>query len=89
MIDAKEKIYQTCITNREKILVSGVMNVECFGEEYLTLNTTQGQLTIEGENLKIESLTKENGEILITGKICGLFYREERSEKGFLRKIFK
>ena len=89
MIDAKEKIYQTNITNREKITVNGVMNVECFGEEYLTLNTSQGQLTIEGENLKIESLTKENGEILITGKICGLFYREDRIEKGFFRKIFK
>ena len=89
MIDAKERIYQLVISNREKLTVNGVINVESFGEDYLILNTTLGELTVEGEDLKIESLTKENGEILIVGKIDGMFYKSEKSEKGFFKKIFK
>ena len=89
MIEAKDRSYQLTINNREKISMNGVINVEGFGEEYLLLNTAIGELTIEGSDLKIESLTKENGEIVILGKINGLFYREEKSEKGFFKKLFK
>lgn len=89
MIDTKGKAYQAIINNREKLVINGVLNVESFGEEYLVLNTSLGEVTVEGEDLKIESLTKENGEILIIGKINGFFYKDEKSEKGFFRKIFK
>ena len=89
MIEAKDRSYQLTINNREKISMNGVINVEGFGEEYLHLNTAIGELTIEGSDLKIESLTKENCEIVILGKINGLFYREEKSEKGFFKKLFK
>ena len=89
MTDAKEKTYKLIIDNREKIIVNGVLNVQSFGEEYLTLNTAMGELTVEGNDLKIESLTKDSGEILIIGKINGIFYKEEKSDKGFFRKIFK
>ena len=33
----------------------------------------KGMLTVEGEELKIESLSKEGGNILITGEITGIF----------------
>ncbi len=89
MLDSKENVFQLTINNRERLTVNGVINVEGFSEEYLVLNTTLGELAVEGESLKIESLTKENGEILIIGKINGLFYKDEKSEKGFFRKIFK
>ena len=69
MIEAKDRAYQLTINNREKLSMNGVINVEGFGEEYLLLNTAIGELTIEGSDLKIESLTKENGEIVITTKI--------------------
>ena len=89
MLDSKENVFQLTINNRERLTVNGVINVEGFSEEYLVLNTTLGELAVEGESLRIESLTKENGEILIIGKINGLFYKDEKSEKGFFRKIFK
>ena len=81
--------FEMILTNREKLVLSGVKNVEAFGEDYLTLCTELGELTIEGNSLKIESLTKEDGEILIIGNISGMFYKDPKSEKGFLRKLFK
>ena len=84
-----ENFYQIYIKNRNEIKLNGVLSVENFDEEYLTLDTEIGQLVIEGKKLKIESLTKENGEILITGDFCGLFYKERKNEKGRLKKLFK
>ena len=89
MNDVREKRYQLTIDNRERLVINGVLNVESFGDDYLVLNTLLGEITVEGAELKIESLTKENGEILIIGKINGLFYKDEKMEKGFFRKIFK
>ena len=89
MIDAKEKTYLLVINNREKLTVNGVMNVESFGEEYLVLNTALGELTVEGSGLKIESLTKDSGEIFIVGKISSLYYKDQKSEKGLFKRIFK
>lgn len=84
-----EKKIRTVIENRESLVMNGVINVECFNEDYLILNTSLGELTVEGENLKIESLTKENGDVYIIGKINGVFYKEKSSEKRFWGKLFK
>ena len=89
MNEYKDKNFQTIIDNRETLRLNGVINIEGFGEEYLILNTSLGELTIEGENLKIESLIKESGEILIVGKFNGMFYKEKNFEKRLFRKIFK
>ena len=83
------KKFETCIDNREKITLNGVNNIESFEEDHIILKTALGEVCIEGENLKVESLTKESGEILIIGKINGLFYKDKFNEKGFLRKLFK
>ncbi len=84
-----ERIYQTCIKNKNTITLNGVISVDSFDEEFLTLDTELGQLVIEGRDLKIESLIKESGEILIVGEISGLFYRERKGEKRLFGKLFK
>lgn len=89
MSEIKDKKIETLIENREFLRMNGVINVEGFGEDFLILNTTLGELSVEGENLKIESLTKECGEINITGKINALFYREKALQKGLFKKLFK
>ena len=89
MSEVKDKSFMLTIRNRDRLELDGVINVEGFGEEYLILSTALGELTVEGSDLKIESLTKENGEILIIGKINGLFYKEDRSEHGFFKKLFR
>ena len=81
--------YEMTVNNRERVSLNGVLNVSSFGEDFLSLNTALGEVIIEGSDLKIESLTKENGEILIIGKINGILYKDKREEKGFFGKLFK
>lgn len=79
---AKGKII---ITDRKSTVLDGVENVLSFDESYITLSTSLGELNIEGDGLKIENLSKESGEITVSGRICALYYKEKKSKK---RKVF-
>lgn len=80
----------TLVLKDKKLLeLDGVKNVLGFDSSYVYLDTELGKLTIEGDELKIESLTKENGEIVIIGKIDLIQYSEEKSAKGLFKGIFK
>lgn len=77
------------IKERKDVSVDGVENVIGFDEFYVSLSTVAGKIVIEGQGLKIESLCKDTGEILISGKISGVFYTEEKTAKNLFARIFK
>ncbi len=76
------------IKERKCVTLDKVKNVEGFDESYVSLSTESGKVVIEGHELKIESLTKENGAILITGKINGVYFSDEKAVKGVFAKLF-
>ena len=77
------------IKNRELLVIDGVDDVLAFTDEYLELTSNLGVISVEGEELKIEGLSKDKGEITICGRISGVFYKEGKSEKGIFRRFFK
>lgn len=78
------------LENRNKITVDKVINVAHFNDDYLELSSSAGDIGIEGENLKIEELSQDNGKIVVTGNITGFFYKQNSKEKkGILSGIFK
>ncbi len=79
-----------CLKNRETLELDGVLNVEGFAEDLLTLATRAGRVSVEGSDLKIEDLSKGDGRILVTGKIDGVFYTDGGEEKrGLFGKLFR
>lgn len=86
----KKELKHTNLTVKERnsITLNGVINVEEFDEGYVTLATTDGKINIEGECLKIESLSSEGGEIHISGKITALYYSEQKISKNIFAKLF-
>ena len=77
------------IENKKIFTLDGVNNVLGFDEGMVLLDTSLGDLTVEGSELKIESLSKDGGEIVITGNISGVFYSEKKESKGIFRGFFK
>ena len=45
-------------------------------------------LSKEGSNLKIESLTKEDGVITVSGSISGVFYKTDKVKSGIFSRMF-
>ena len=78
------------VTDRHTLTLNGVKNVESFDEEFVSLATEGGRVSIEGNELKIESLSKDGGNILIVGRISGVYYSDEAPKgRGFLGRMFK
>ncbi|NLC11172.1 MAG: sporulation protein YabP [Firmicutes bacterium] len=85
--------HQLTIENREKMDITGVLNVDSFDDEEIILETQQGLLAIRGEELHIKNLNLEQGELNVEGLIMELAYSEERSIKhggrGLLGRLFR
>ena len=59
----------------------------------IVLQTTQGMLMIRGQELHMNRLTLEKGEVDIEGKIDSFVYSEQKGENGkdtsFLGRLFR
>jgi len=77
------------IENRTKTEITGVVDVESFDEETVTLSTQMGVLTIRGEDLHVTRFTVETGELCIEGTIIAFVYIGEKVKSGFFSRLFK
>ena len=85
-------IQNIVLENREKLNISGVLDVLSFDDQIVILETELGLLTVKGENLRINKLSLDTSEVTVDGEIFQLAYSEkENMEKSgsFLNKIFK
>ena len=72
------------LDGRERLLVSGVEEVERFDEEEIVMNTTAGTLVVGGAGLHIGKLNLDGGELHVDGSIHTLLYEDTapRGDKG-------
>ena len=68
---------------RKKLTLTGATEVVRFDEDLVELNTSLGQLTIEGRDLKLKCLSLDTGTLVVEGEICGLRYPEPGRKRGF------
>ena len=76
------------LEERESLTVSGVEEVESFDENTIVMVTVQGVLIVRGEELHIEKLSLDGGDLKVEGMVESLSYEEsERSRGGFLSRL--
>lgn len=86
------KKHSVTIDNREKIIISGVEDVESFDEETIVVYTCMGTLTLKGGEFKISKLNVDSGEMIVEGEMDSIGYSDEHSHDksgGFFGKLFK
>ena len=80
------------LENREKLNVSGVLDVLSFDDQIIIVETELGMLTVKGDNLRINKLSIDTSEVIVDGEIISLIYSTKDLDKkgeSFLAKIFK
>ena len=80
------------LENRQKMTLTGVLEVISFDDEKILLNTKLGALTIKGQNLKMNKLDVQNGDVMINGEIYYIVYsgKEVKKEKeSIIGRLFK
>lgn len=70
------------LEGRDKLTVSGVEDVERFDESTIVLSTSLGAMTVTGEDLHIEKLSLDGGDLQVEGSIDAILYEEDRGARG-------
>ena len=71
-----QKNHKLVINNRKTSMVTGVIDVLSFDLNEILLETEEGMLLIKGNDLHVNRLSLEKGEVDIEGKIDSLAYSE-------------
>jgi len=85
-------IQNLVLENREKLSISGVLDVLSFDDQVVIVETELGLLTVKGENLRINKLSIDTSEVVVEGDIYSMLYSEKDLDKkgnSILGKIFK
>lgn len=80
------------LENRKKLTLSGVLEVISFDDEKIDLTTNLGNLSIKGQELKMNKLDVQNGDVVIVGCISSMVYagKEVKKDKeNLIKKLFK
>ena len=85
-------IQNLVLENREKLSISGVLDVLSFDDQVVIVETELGLLNVKGENLRINKLSIDTSEVVVEGEIYSMVYSEKDTNKkgtSILGKIFK
>lgn len=89
----KPRVQNLILENREKLSVSGVIDVESFNDECVIVDTELGILVVRGEDLHISKLNLDSSELNIEGDICSCEYNDRDGSRskgsGFFSRMFK
>lgn len=87
------KAHKALLSNRKTASFSGIVDVLSFDVAEILLETEQGMLLIKGNNLHVNRLSLEKGEIDIEGRIDSLAYSEVKDygkqAESFFGRLFK
>lgn len=87
------KSHKVLLSNRKTGTFSGVVDVLSFDVSEILLETEQGMLLLKGNNLHVNRLSLEKGEIDVEGRIDSLAYSEVKDygkqAESFFGRLFK
>lgn len=89
---ANSVIQNIVLENRNKLTISGVLDVLSFDDQIVILETDLGLLNIKGEDIRINKLSIDTSDVILEGEIDSLSYSQKDENKkasSILGKIFK
>lgn len=92
-LSAGGRIHKVAMTNRRSCVIGGVNDVLSFDVHEILLETEQGMLMIKGDELHVNRLTLEKGEVDIDGRIDSFTYSDAgsmgRKGESLLTRLFR
>lgn len=97
MIQQPEKVqkpripHSITVDSRKRIALTGVLDIDSFNEQGVIVLTDLGVLIIKGNDLHINKLNVESGDVSIDGSIDSLTYTDINDKKtgSILKSLFK
>lgn len=80
--------HSVSLNEREKMSISGVLDVSGFDDSIVILSTSQGELTVRGEGLHIDRIDLETGQLEVQGRVQELRYDESAPNRSVWTRLF-
>ena len=88
--EAREaRAHSVALTDRKKLSITGVEDVDCFNEQIVVLRTSQGTLTVTGAGLNMSQLNLEDGRVALEGEVDAMEYTGGKKKGGVLGRLFR
>ena len=80
--------HKLTLNERKNLTMTGVTEVLSFDETTVMMKTALGLLTVQGQDLKLKTLSLEGGQVAVDGHIAALVYEEPR-EGGLWQRLWR
>ena len=80
--------HKLTLNERKSLTMSGVTEVVSFEETAVVLKTSLGLLTVQGQELKLKTLSLEGGQMEVDGEVSALIYEQPRTD-GFWQRLWQ
>lgn len=70
--------HKLTLNERKNLTMTGVTEVISFDDTSVLLHTELGTLEVQGQDLKLKTLSIDGGQVAVEGHICALIYEESR-----------
>ena len=70
--------HKLTLNERNHLTMTGVAEVVSFDETTVVLRTSLGTLTVQGQELKLKTLSLDGGQVAVDGEVSALIYEEPR-----------
>lgn len=84
----EQQSHSLTLTDRNHLTVTAVTEVVRFEDTAAVLQTAQGTLILQGEQLQLKSLSRDGGQVEVEGTVTALAYEQPRSVDGWKRRLF-
>lgn len=84
-----KRLHTLMLDNNAKLTVSGVAGVKNYNEKEVSLILNEYILLIGGEELSLDKLSVDDGNVSIIGRILTLRYLKTADRTGFLKRLTK
>ncbi len=92
-MDTAKTNHRVMMEGRQKVEVTGVLDLLVFDETEVVMETSEGMLSIRGADLHMSNLNLEQGLIGLAGEIGELVYEEVggngKNKSGFMGRLFR
>lgn len=81
--------HKLTLNERKHLTMTGVTEVVSFDDTTVLLNTSLGSLEVQGQQLKLKTLSIDGGQVAVEGEISALIYEEPKTTRGFWSRLVR
>ena len=80
--------HKLTLDQRQTLTMTGVSEVVSFNDTAVVLRTQLGILSVHGEELKLQQLSPEGGQVAVSGTVTAMIYEQPRQQGSWLGRLF-